>query len=139
MKKKLLGRRAFAAALAATVMATAMPYGSVPAVAAEEGQDGNTGSDVVVDAPSINLKAADTELYVGSDWAGANAVVTEDGAKAVINAGNFGWNGEWAIQYMIHSLGLRDQTEYTVAADLTSTVDKKVLIKLDDSGMIVDT
>ncbi|MCR5677810.1 MAG: glycoside hydrolase family 16 protein [Agathobacter sp.] len=105
----------------------------------EEEQDGNTGSDVVVDAPSINLKAADTELYVGSDWAGANAVVTEDGAKAVINAANFGWNGEWAIQYMIHSLGLRDQTEYTVAADLTSTVDKKVLIKLDDSGMIVDT
>jgi beta-glucanase (GH16 family) len=87
---------------------------------------------------SISLADAETELYVGSDWAGCNASVKETGTKAEFNVGSYGWNGEWGLQYIIKNLGLQIGETYTLSADLTSSIDKKVNIKLDDSGQIYD-
>ncbi|MBE5826518.1 MAG: glycoside hydrolase family 16 protein [Butyrivibrio sp.] len=88
---------------------------------------------------AISFEDAQTELYVGSDWAGVNAEVKETGTKAELNAASYGWNGEWGLQYMVKSLGLKEGETYTLSVDMTSSIDKKAMIKLDDSGAIVDT
>ena len=88
---------------------------------------------------AISLADADTELYVGSDWAGTAASVKETGTKAEFTVGSYGWNGEWGLQYIIKNLGLTEGETYTLSADITSSINKKVMIKLDDSGHIVDT
>nr|MCR5155947.1 glycoside hydrolase family 16 protein [Butyrivibrio sp.] len=88
---------------------------------------------------AISFEDAQTELYVGSDWAGVNAEVKETGTKAELNAASYGWNGEWGLQYMVKSLGLKAGETYTLSVDMTSSIDKKAMIKLDDSGAIVDT
>lgn len=95
--------------------------------------------EVGVKEGAISFEDAQTELYVGSDWAGVNAEVKETGTKAELNAASYGWNGEWGLQYMVKSLGLEVGETYTLSVDMTSTIDKKALIKLDDSGRIVDT
>ncbi|MBO7600679.1 MAG: glycoside hydrolase family 16 protein, partial [Lachnospiraceae bacterium] len=88
---------------------------------------------------AVSLADAETEFYVGSDWAGVSASVKETGTKAEFTVGSYGWNGEWGLQYMIKNLGLKTDESYTVSADITSSIDKKVLVKLDDSGKIVET
>jgi len=89
---------------------------------------------------AVDLEKADTEFYVGSDWAGTAASLTENATKATIDVASFGWNGEWGLQYIIKDLGLSDDTVYTVEFDITSTVDKNVFVKLDDaSGFIAET
>ncbi len=95
--------------------------------------------EVGVKEGAISFEDAQTELYVGSDWAGVNAEVKETGTKAELNAASYGWNGEWGLQYMVKSLGLEVGETYTLSVDMTSSIDKKALIKLDDSGRIVDT
>ncbi len=84
----------------------------------------------------IDLEQAETELYVGTGWAGASADYTEAAGKVTINAANFGWNGEWALQYIIKDLGLKENTRYLVEFDITSSVNKDIFIKLDASGWI---
>ncbi len=88
----------------------------------------------------IDLKQATTELYVGSDWAGANATMSASGQKTTLTVDNFGTGGsnEWGIQYMLKNLGLKSNTKYQVEFDITSTIDKDVFIKLDgkDAGLI---
>lgn len=88
---------------------------------------------------AISLADAKTELYVGSDWAGCSAEVKENGTVAQFKVSSYGWNGEWGLQYIIKDLGLVEGGTYTVYADITSSIDKKVLVKLDDSGQIVET
>jgi beta-glucanase (GH16 family) len=99
---------------------------------------GADGTPVVL-TKNINLEKAETELYVGNDWAGAAASKSENGEKVEINVGSFGWNGEWALQYMIYNIQPSEDNNYTVRAKITSTVDKKILIKLDNNGLIVET
>ncbi len=90
---------------------------------------------------AINFEELDTELYVGSDWAGADAVASTEGTKVSFDISNFGWAGnEWAIQYIIKNLGLKNNTVYTVEFDITSSVDKNIFLKLDDAaGFIAET
>ncbi len=88
----------------------------------------------------INFEDYDIELYVGSDWAGANATHKENGTKATVTAQSFGYNGEWGLQYMIKNLGFKDNNKYTLSFDITSTVDKKFFLKMDDAaGYIAET
>lgn len=87
----------------------------------------------------IDLEQTSTELYVGSDWAGANAAYIEEAGKVTLDVENFGWNGEWAIQYMVKDLELKENTKYLVEFDITSTIDKSVFIKLDDAGWIAES
>ncbi len=92
-------------------------------------------------AEAFNFEEAETEFYVGNDWSGSNATVKEEGTKVTIDAASFGWaNNEWAIQYIIHNLGLKDNETYTIEFDITSTVDKNMFLKLDDTaGFISET
>lgn len=87
---------------------------------------------------AVSLADAASELYVGSDWAGVNANIKETGTTALITASSYGWNGEWGLQYIIKDLGLSVGETYTLSVDLTSSIDKKALIKLDDSGQIYE-
>ena len=94
----------------------------------------------VADADAVNFETSDTELYVGSDWAGADASAKEEGATVTITAPNFGWGNEWGIQYIIKDLGLKNNTSYVIEMDVTSTIDKKFFLKLDDAaGFIAET
>jgi len=111
---------------------------SDPADPSDPSDPSDPADPSVVTSGYVNLEEADTELYAGTDWAGAAATVEEDGTKAVITASSFGWNGEWGLQYMIKDLGLEDNTTYTVEFDITPTVDKKVFIKLDNAGFIAE-
>ncbi len=104
--------------------------------AGDNGEDG--GDDPQTPEPPAPA-AHESELYVGSDWAGASATMTEDGAKTIIEVANYGWNGEWAIQYMIKDLGYEADTAYTLECDITSSIDKKILIKLDDNNFFSET
>lgn len=99
----------------------------------------NVHREAGVKEGAISLADAETELYVGSDWAGANATVKETDTKAEFAVGSYGWNGEWGLQYMIKNLGLKVGETYTLSADLTSSIDKKVIVKLDDSGQMYET
>ncbi|MBR4707968.1 MAG: glycoside hydrolase family 16 protein, partial [Pseudobutyrivibrio sp.] len=149
MKKRELRKRLWAMG-----MATMMAFASsgMVALAAPE------GDDVVEEQPAeekeeikeevneekadaFNFEEAETELYVGSDWSGANVTPKAEGTKLTLNVENFGWsNSEWAIQYMVHNLGLKDNTTYTIEFDITSTVDKNMFLKLDDAaGFIAET
>lgn len=84
---------------------------------------------------AVNLEEKDTELYVGSDWAGANVSAKTEKTKVTFDVKNFGWaNSEWGIQYIIKDLGLNNNTTYTVEFDITSSVDKDIFLKLDDAG-----
>lgn len=87
----------------------------------------------------INLETAKTELYVGNDWAGANASHTEEGQKVTIQAANYGYNGEWGLQYMVMELPVKNKVTYKVEFDIISSVDKKVVVKLDGEGFIMET
>ncbi len=93
---------------------------------------------VVVKEGAVNFSKVKTELYVGSDWAGTKATVRANATKAVISAENYGWNGEWGIQYMVYALGLQVGETYTVSADITSSTDKNIFVKLDGSGAIAE-
>ncbi len=132
MKKKELKKRFFAMG-----MATMMAFASSGKLVLAEPSDED---EVIIEneVEAFNFEDADTELYVGSDWAGANANLLEDGTKAVIDASSFGWNGEWGLQYIIKSLGLSDYSTYTIEFDITSTADKNILLKLDDNGFLVN-
>nr|MCR5311271.1 hypothetical protein [Lachnospiraceae bacterium] len=88
----------------------------------------------IADSEAYNFKDGDTELYVGTDWAGAVASVSENGTVATVNVENFGWGGEWGMQYILKDLGLKDNTSYVVEFDITSTVNKNVFVKLNDEG-----
>ena len=103
-----------------------------------EDPDDNQQDEDDVKEGAISFADAKTELYVGSDWAGARASVKEDGTRALLTVGSYGWNGEWGLQYMAHNLGLEVGKTYTLSADFTSTIDKKVLIKMDDSGQLYE-
>lgn len=77
------------------------------------------------------------EMYVGTDWSGARLQVTEQDVSAHFDVENFGWaNSEWALQYVLNDLDLQPGVSYEVEADLTSSRDKAVFVKLSDSGMI---
>ncbi len=95
--------------------------------------------DVAVKDGAINLGNAVTEFYVGSDWAGVSAEYKETGTKTEFDVKSYGWNKEWGMQYILKNLGLKKGETYTVSADVTSTIDKKIIVKLDDSGALVDT
>ncbi|MBR6307295.1 MAG: family 16 glycosylhydrolase [Lachnospiraceae bacterium] len=86
----------------------------------------------VADADAENFSSHDTELYVGTDWSGAVASVQEDATSATLTVDNFGWGNEWAIQYIIKDLALKNNTNYVCEFDITSTVGKKFFLKLDD-------
>ncbi len=88
---------------------------------------------------AISFEDANTEFYVGNDWSGSNADIKESGTKAVINASSYGWNGEWGIQYKVKELGLEVGQTYTVSADFTSSINKKLRVKLDDSSQFFET
>ena len=88
---------------------------------------------------AISLEDANTEFYVGNDWSGSNADIKENGTKAEINASSYGWNGEWGIQYKVKELGLEVGQTYTVSADFTSSINKKIVVKLDNSGQFLET
>ena len=93
------------------------------------------------EASYINLAQSDTVLWVGGEntWGNSSATVTEDGSKATIQVASFGSeNNEWQLQYHIDDLALSDNTTYTVAFDITSSINKKVKIKFDDNGIIDD-
>ena len=84
-------------------------------------------------AAYINLEQAAQEFFVGTDWCGTVADLSENGSKAVITATNFG--GElWGLQYNIMNLGLTDNTTYNIEFDITSSIDKKVFLKINDTG-----
>ncbi|SFH69394.1 Glycosyl hydrolases family 16 [Pseudobutyrivibrio sp. OR37] len=104
-----------------------------PELEAEEEENGESEA-------SVNFKEKDTELYVGSDWAGANADAVTSKDKVDFHVKNFGWaNSEWAIQYIIKDLGFHNNTTYTLEFDITSTVDKDFFLKLDDgNGFIAE-
>lgn len=104
----------------------------------ETPDDNNENEQVQLKEGAISLADAESELYVGSDWAGVNATIKETGTKALITAGSYGWNGEWGLQYIIKNLGLSVGETYTLSADLTSSIDKKALIKLDDSRQVYE-
>ena len=95
MKKKELKKRFFAMG-----MATMMAFASSGMLVLAEPSDED---EVIIEneeeelkeleeskeVEAFNFEDADTELYVGSDWAGANASLTENGTKAVIDASSF--------------------------------------------------
>lgn len=87
---------------------------------------------------AISLAGAETELYVGTDWSGASAVVAEEDTKAILDVASYGWNGEWGLQYMVQNLGLVAGETYTVSVDLKSSIDKDIFFKLDDAGHIAE-
>ncbi|TCL56941.1 carbohydrate binding protein [Kineothrix alysoides] len=94
----------------------------------------------------INLETTATELYVGSDWAGANATYIEEGQKVTIQAACYGKEGEWGsqynewgLQYMVKELPVKNNTTYKIEFDIISSIDKKIVVKLDDGGFIVET
>ena len=82
----------------------------------------------------IDLEAADTWSYFGTDWSGCAGSVAEEGTRVVITADSFGWNGEWGLQYAVQNLGLEDNAEYLIEFDIASTIDKKVFVKINDEG-----
>ncbi len=88
----------------------------------------------------IDLEQKSTELYQGDSWSGSSASVNESGTKATVTVNNFGHGGsnEWGIQYMVKDLGLKSNTEYLVEFDITSTIDKEVFLKLDDTGLLAE-
>ncbi|SHO50871.1 family 16 glycosylhydrolase [Anaerocolumna xylanovorans] len=109
---------------------------------------GTAGSSVksveaaVTTGDYIDLQNTATELWVGGDngWGGSHAAVSENGTKATIDISNFGvGENEWTLQYMVKDLGLKSSTKYQVEFDITSTIDKEVFIKLDDTGLIEDS
>ncbi|MBR4760438.1 MAG: family 16 glycosylhydrolase [Lachnospiraceae bacterium] len=83
-------------------------------------------------AKYINLEQATKDFYVGSDWAFANATLAEDGTKAVISATSFGTQ-LWGLQYNIMNLSLMNNTAYNIEFDITSSIDKKVFVKINDT------
>lgn len=99
------------------------------------------------DSTALNLQEAATngnsELYVGSDWAWNNANKIEDETTTIINilrlGGNNGADAIWSLQYNLKNLNLTDNHSYTIDVDLTSTFDKNVTIKFDDSGLALET
>lgn len=88
----------------------------------------------------IDLEQKSTELYQGDSWSGSSASINESGTKATVTVNNFGHGGsnEWGIQYMVKDLGLKSNTEYLVEFDITSTIDKEVFLKLDDTGLLAE-
>lgn len=89
----------------------------------------------------IDLENSNAELYVGTDWAGAKATSSVTGSAITIAVNNFGTGGSndlWGLQYIVKDLGLKKDTKYQVDFDITSTVDKEVFVKLDDSGLIAE-
>ncbi len=94
----------------------------------------------VAEVNYINLEQKATELYQGDSWSGSSASVNESGTKATVTVNNFGHGGsnEWGIQYMVKDLGLKSSTEYLVEFDITSTIDKEIFLKLDDTGLIAE-
>lgn len=134
------GKRTIAVTLA--VMLTVQPFSSTEGVftvrAAETTGEFSTFS-LEDDGIGINLADASTELYVGSDWAGTGATLTEEGKRATIDVSSYGWNGEWGLQYIVKELDVVDNAPYTVECDILSSIDKKITVKLDDSGLLVET
>ena len=88
----------------------------------------------------IDLEKANTQLYQGDSWSGSSAAMSVSGAAVTVTVNNFGTGGsnEWGIQYMVKDLGLKNGTKYQIEFDITSTVNKEVFIKLDDTGMITE-
>ena len=77
------------------------------------------------------------EMYVGTDWSGAQLELTEQDTGAHFEVKNFGWaNSEWALQYVLNDLDLQAGVSYEVEADITASRNKSVFVKLSDSGMI---
>lgn len=134
------GKRTIAATLA--VMLTVQPvsgeWGTLTVRAAGT-EDTISVLYLEDDGTGINLADAATDLYVGSDWAGTAATLTEEGKKSTINVSSYGWNGEWGLQYILKELDVVDNAPYTVECDILSSIDKKIVIKLDDSGLIEET
>ena len=108
---------------------------------------GTVGSTVrsveaaVITGNYIDLEQTTTELYQGDSWSGSSATMNESGNRTEISVNNFGTGGsnEWGIQYMIKDLGLKSNTKYQVEFDITSSIDKEVFIKLDDTGLIAES
>ncbi len=94
----------------------------------------STGDTDVFTDGFVDFEKADTELYVGSDWAGADATVKEEGTKATFDVKSFGWNGEWGMQYIVKNAGFKNYTGYTISFDMTSSVDKTFFLKVDDAA-----
>lgn len=98
-----------------------------------------TGTDYI----DLQSTSTDKELYVGTDWGGSQAAygTAANAAQEVITVSNFGTGGsnEWALQYMVKNLGLTAGTQYQVSFNITSTVDKNIFVKLDDTGLIAET
>lgn len=142
MKRRIArhGKRTIATTLA--IMLAVQPFSStwrVSTVKAAEVTDGISAFSLEDDGTGIGLADASTELYVGSDWAGTGATLTEEGKKATINVSSYGWNGEWGLQYMVKELDVVDNSSYTVEFDILSSIDKKVLVKLDDNALLTET
>ncbi len=170
MRKKELVKRLWAMSMAAALVATNGGMVAMAAASTELSADENVenksaeedgeGSDENKDNPvddskgvlativateetgkAINFNDHDIELYCGTDWSGANLSEARKESKVEFNVSNFGWaNSEWAIQYIIKNLGFQDNTTYTIEFDITSSVDKKIFLKLDDvAGFIAET
>lgn len=137
MRKKELMKRLWAMGMAATMAVTSSGLVALADEKQPEATEEVTLEKKVADENStsaVNFEEEETELYCGTDWSGSNATVKADKTKAVLEVSNFGWNGEWGLQYIIKSLSLKDNTTYKVEFDITSTADKKFFLKLDDAG-----
>ena len=122
---------------AVVLLVMAMLLQPIPGIA---GNSVQSVEAAVTTGDYIDLEQTLTELYQGDSWSGSSAAITESGTKATVTVNNFGTGGsnEWGIQYMVKDLGLKSGTKYQVEFDITSSIDKEVFIKLDESGMIAE-
>lgn len=136
------GKRIIAATLA--MMLAVQPFSGawgVSTVNAAGTTDAISAFSLENDGTGIDIEKSRTDLYVGSDWAGTGATVTESGSKATFDVSSYGWNGEWGLQYKIYDLDVKDNTEYTLEFDILSSIDKKIFLKFGggDNPLISDT
>jgi len=125
------GKRIIAATLA--MMLAVQPFSGawgVSTVNAAGTTDAISAFSLENDGTGIDIEKSRTDLYVGSDWAGTGATVTESGSKATFDVSSYGWNGEWGLQYKIYDLDVKDNTEYTLEFDILSSIDKKIIFEI---------
>ena len=135
---RYLSRGVLTATLAGAMVFTPVAgigVGLAPTVRAEEAATAGGYLDL------SQMKAnGNREWYVGTDWSHAVGSVSEEGTNAHFDIENFGWEGnEWGLQYMLYNLDLQAGVSYEVEADITASIDKKLTLKLDDAGMLVET
>jgi len=74
--------------------------------------------------------AGNVELYVGTDWAGAEATGNAEEDSYTIQAAKAG-NDQWGIQLMLKNfIDVKTTAAYKIGVTIESTVDKDITVKL---------